>query len=98
MPTFIVTLLLAPTLLPAAEIAELRVFPPEVSLQTSRDRQSIVVQALYSDGLTRDVTRQSEWAMDNPDCVRRDGSVLHPAADGQAQLRITFEGKSQTIP
>ncbi|WP_231746615.1 DUF1549 and DUF1553 domain-containing protein [Maioricimonas rarisocia] len=98
MPIFIVTLLLAPTLLPAAEIAELRVFPPEVSLQTSRDRQSIVVQALYSDGLTRDVTDKAEWAIDNAGCIRRDGHLLYPVADGEAKLKIAFEGKSQTIP
>ncbi|MFG0297315.1 MAG: DUF1549 domain-containing protein [Maioricimonas sp. JB045] len=98
MSTFIVTLMLAPAMLPAAELTELRVFPPEVSLQTNRDRQSIVVQAVYSDGLTRDVTDKAEWAIDNAGCIRRDGHMLYPAADGDAKLRITFEGQSQTIP
>ena len=33
--------------IPAAEIAELKVFPPSVNLNTNADRQSIVVQAVY---------------------------------------------------
>ena len=58
-----VTLLFA-TSASAAELIELRVFPPEVSLLTGKDFQSIVVQAVYSDGITRDVTekgRMESW-------------------------------------
>src|SRR5687768_18500341 len=37
-----------------AELSDLKVFPQEVNLTTKNDRQSIVVQAVYSDGVTRD--------------------------------------------
>ena len=37
-------------------LASLEVFPPDVNLNSSRDRQSLVVQATYADGTTRDVT------------------------------------------
>ena len=36
--------------------AALRVYPSQVSLTTARDSQSIVVQAEYANGITRDVT------------------------------------------
>jgi hypothetical protein len=81
-----------------ADLTELRVFPAEVSLTTNRDRQSVVVQAVYSDGITRDVTSQAEWKLAQPELVRLEGNVLHPAKDGETQLTLAFEGKSQTVP
>ncbi len=39
-----------------AELADLKVFPAEVNLKTKQARQSLVVQAIYADGATRDVT------------------------------------------
>ena len=92
-------LCLAPaTLATGAELAELRVFPPEVSLTTNRARQSVVAQAVYSDGVTRDITHEAEWTLANADLVRRDKNILYPLHDGQTQLTIAFGGQSQTIP
>ena len=39
-----------------AALAKLEVFPPDINLSTARDRQSVVVQATFADGITRDVT------------------------------------------
>lgn len=83
---------------PAADLVELRVFPEEVHLSTGRDRQSVVAQAVYSDGVTRDVTMQAEWTFAQADLVRRDGNMLHPAADGDTQLTLNFEGQTRAIP
>ncbi|MEZ5940544.1 MAG: DUF1549 domain-containing protein [Planctomycetaceae bacterium] len=82
----------------AAELTQIQVFPPTVSLTTNRDRQSVVVQAVYADGVTRDVTAQVEWKFAQEGLVRRDGAMLYPQADGQTELAVTFEGKSQNIP
>ena len=82
----------------AADLAEIQVFPPEVSLTTNRDRQSIVVQAKYSDGITKDITAQSQFAFAQEGLVRRDGAMLYPQADGQTQLTVSFEGKTQMVP
>ncbi|MCA9032819.1 MAG: DUF1549 domain-containing protein, partial [Planctomycetaceae bacterium] len=57
-----------------------------------------VVQAVYADGITRDVTAQVEWKFAQEGVVRRDGAMLYPQADGQTELAVTFEGKSQNIP
>ncbi len=82
----------------AADLAELRVSPPDVNLATALDRQGIVVQALFTDGLTRDVTDQATWTLANPALVRRDGNTLYPVADGQTELKIEFGGQMLTLP
>jgi hypothetical protein len=81
---------------PAVEA--LRVFPPNVTLLTSKDRQLVVVQAVYTDGISRDVSGQANWTLANPALVRRDGNTLWPAADGETQLTIEFGGKSLVVP
>ena len=82
----------------AAELAEVRVSPPEISLTTSRARQSVVVQAVYADGITRDVTDHATYAFASEAHVRREGNFLFPVADGETQLTVSFEGSSVTVP
>jgi hypothetical protein len=82
----------------AADLVELRVSPPDVGLATSRARQSMVVQAVYSDGITRDVTDQAAWTFANESLVRREANILYPVADGETQLTVGFEGQSVTLP
>src|SRR5262245_28953442 len=81
-----------------AAVAELRVFPPNVTLLTSKDRQLVVVQAVYADGITRDVSGQAAWTLANPALVRRDGNTLWPAADGETQMTVAFGDKSLVVP
>ena len=42
-----------------ADLTDVKVYPPAVSLKTKQDRQSLVVQATYADGVTRDVSAQA---------------------------------------
>src|SRR6185295_15226885 len=81
-----------------AAVESLRVFPPKVTLLTSKDRQLVVVQAVYADGITRDVSGQATWTLANPALVRRDANTLWPAADGETQLTVEFGGKSLVVP
>lgn len=82
----------------AAQLVELKVFPNEVSLTTKRDFQGIVVQGVYDDGLTRDLTEKSEWKIADEKFVKRETSRLLPVADGETKLTISAEGKSVEIP
>jgi hypothetical protein len=91
-------LLLSAAPLWAADLAELRVTPPDVNLATALDRQGIVVQAVFTDGITRDVTDQATWTLANPALVRREGNTLHPVADGTTELKIEFNGQAKTLP
>lgn len=79
-------------------LTELRVFPATVELKTARDRQSLVVQAVYSDGITRDVAAESTITIGNQALIRRDGLTFHPVADGQTEVKVEFGGKSLSVP
>ena len=79
-------------------LAELRVFPSSVELSTKRDRQSLVVQAIYSDGITRDATAQATCAFPQPGIAKLDHATVYPLADGKTELKITFSGKTLTVP
>ncbi len=81
-----------------APLASIEVFPPDINLETGRDRQSFVVQATYADGITRDVTAEAKAALGNPNLAKLQGNVLTPAADGNTDLRVEFGGKSVVVP
>jgi hypothetical protein len=82
----------------AAPLASVAVYPAEIQLTTSRDRQSIVVQATYEDGITRDVTKECGFSLANPALVRRQGRVFTPAADGTTDMAVSFGGKTLNVP
>ena len=94
-PLAIASLLLAVSL-HAATLVDLRVYPADVSLATSRDHQSIVVQAVYDDTVTRDVTAEAKVTL--PALVRREGNTLRPAADGHGEIGVEFGGRKLSIP
>jgi hypothetical protein len=74
------------------------VYPPDVNLETARDRQTFVVQATEPNGLTRDVTAQAQVTFANPTLVKRNGYTLTPAADGQTEMTVTFAGQAVKVP
>jgi hypothetical protein len=83
---------------PAPAPAKIEVFPPDINLATTRDRQLVVVQATYPDGVTRDVTAESTIAPANPALLRREGNTFWPAADGETTLAVAFGGQSVDVP
>jgi hypothetical protein len=90
---------LLPAIVQAAEApVALRVFPSEVSLTTIRDAQTVLVQAEYANGITRDVTAQATWALDGDTVVAQEANRLTPKADGSAKLTVKFESLSAEVP
>ncbi len=79
-------------------VTRIEVSPPQVNLTTARDRQLVVVQAIFENGITRDVTAETELALANPALVRRQGNTFWPAADGETTLTATFSGQQATVP
>ena len=79
-------------------LTDLRVFPAEANLSSKADRQSIVVQATYADGVTRDVTDFASYSFTDKTPVRFEKGVLLPLADGKTELQIKFEGRALTFP
>ena len=78
-------------------LAELKVFPPDVQLSTSQDQQSIVVQAIYQDGVTADVTSDASFSFGKR-IARLNKHVVVPLADGATDLKISYGGRELTVP
>ena len=76
----------------------LHVFPADVKLAGARDTQSIVVQAEYANGVTRDVTDKADWKLSSEDIVSRQGNRLLPKSDGAVKLTVSFESLAVELP
>ena len=79
-------------------LTEVKVFPGDVNLKTRQDRQAIVVQAVYADGVTRDVTAQAGYSIANKSLVKFEQFALTPVADGRTELKVKFQSKTLTVP
>ena len=77
--------------------ASLNVYPADVHLTTVRDRQSLIVQAQYPDGITRDVTAEAKFTVSTGASARLDKNVLYPKADGAEELTVEFAGLSVKV-
>jgi hypothetical protein len=73
-------------------------YPSSITLANAKSRQGIVVQASYSDGLTRDVTLQARCKLTDAKFAKLDKAMLTPLSDGKTELRVSFEGQNLTIP
>jgi hypothetical protein len=96
-----VPLLFWGTLVAAADIVSIEVFPPQARLDSSRDRQRLIVQALHADGRTEDVTAAATVTATNPALAAIDRPagriVLRPQADGETAIRVEHAGQAREI-
>ena len=76
----------------------LQVFPADINLENATDIQSIVAQFTRPDGITQDVTGEVKLELANPNLATIEGNVLHPKADGETQLKISWHDQSLAIP
>jgi hypothetical protein len=79
-------------------LSKIEVSPPDINLNTSRDRQSFTVQATYADGITRDVTAEAKLTFANPALVKLDKNTVYPVGDGATELKVEFGGQAVTVP
>jgi hypothetical protein len=93
-------LILATTALGAtnAPITDLQVYPPSVQLSSALARQRLVVQAVFADGITRDVTSLSPSTLTNRTVVRYEGNTLSPLHDGHTEMQFSYQGRTVTVP
>ncbi len=87
-----------PTLADGPKPAQINVYPAEVQLTTVRDRQSLIVQAQYPDGITRDVTAEAKFSLSNGELAALEGNVMRPKADGDAELTVEYAGLTAKVP
>lgn len=87
-------------------VKTINVFPPAVQLDSARDFQTIIVQAIREDSVTEDVTASAKMVFQDPECVvleRIDGDDatsirLSPKQDGNTVLVVTYEGHQVELP
>ena len=80
------------------KLVKVEVFPEDVTLPHAGARQSLVVQATYDDGVTRDVSTEAKYTFANAALVTMKDNLITPAADGSTELNIEFEGRKLTVP
>ena len=79
-------------------IVKLDVYPPDVNLNTKRDRQQYIVVATRADGVTLDVTREARATLADAKLARMENHTLYPTADGATTLNVDFQGHQAQIP
>ena len=78
--------------------APFQVFPGAVDLTTSRDTQTLVVQVVQPDGVTRDVTAEAQIAISDPKLAKVEANVVKPLADGAGTVNVTHGGHTVSLP
>ena len=76
---------------------KLLVYPEQINLSSKNDRQHIVAQLLFDDGVTKDVTGEVEVSVESR-LLSIDGTRLQAKADGETKLTVSFEGFSIELP
>ena len=79
-------------------LTSVSVYPDSVKLSTQRDRQALIVQAVYANGLTRDVTAEAKFVLADEKSANLAGHTLTPKADGKTELSVAFGGKTVKVP
>ena len=74
------------------------VYPPQIHLSSAQDRQTLVVQSTYADGITRDVTSKATMSIAQPDRALVEGCLIKPLANGDTALTVAFADRSVTVP
>lgn len=76
----------------------LEVFPSDILLSNLRDRQSIVAQMVYSNGITVDVTDLVKSQIGSGDIVKQAGATFHPVADGETIVKFSIDNFAIELP
>jgi hypothetical protein len=70
----------------------LAIYPSAIHLATSADLQHVIVVATRKDGITKDVTNEVEYAIDDSKLVSWNEHTLRPVADGKTNLTAKWQG------
>jgi len=76
----------------------LEVFPKNIELTSLNDRQSMVAQVVYSNGITVDVTAQAQFSIADNNLIKQNGTTFTPATDGETTIKVSIENFNVDVP
>lgn len=80
-------------------VASLEVAPKEIAMNKPGEAVQVRVVASFSDGKTRDVTKEATVESNTPDVARVDAaSKVSGERTGEATLLVRYQGKLSTVP
>lgn len=82
----------------APKIVDVKVYPADINLSSKVDRQSIVVQAWYSDSTSKDVTDEAKFAIADAKLATAKSNWITPVKDGKTSVKVSFSGRSFDLP
>ena len=77
---------------------KLQVFPADILLSNVRDRQSMVAQMVYSNGISVDVTDLVQFQVANPALVSLAEKTFSPTADGETTVKVSIDSFHVDVP
>ncbi len=80
------------------QITGIEVQPAKVEIRRRNDYVQLLVFAKYEGGETADITRSAKLEVAAPLAELTVRGQLHPRADGSTELRVSFGGKSVSVP
>src|SRR5262245_21432705 len=75
---------------PAGRLVKLTLTPTSGVLTGPEARQTLVVNAVYSDGSVRDVTSKAKFASKSPKVLKVSPGLAQAVGDGKGQLTASF--------
>ena len=81
------------------KLVKIGVYPEDITLETKRDNQTVVVMATFDDDTTLDVTANASFTFADPSLVDlKTRSNFVPKKDGATDLTVKVADQSVTIP
>ncbi|HEV8605495.1 MAG TPA: DUF1549 and DUF1553 domain-containing protein [Tepidisphaeraceae bacterium] len=78
--------------------APLEVFPNIITLESSRDTQSLVVRLTDKQGISYDVTSEAEITVADPSLAKVESGTVKPISDGATKIKIKHKTNTIEIP
>jgi hypothetical protein len=79
-------------------LVKISVFPKQVQLASKKARQALLVTALYSNGVERDVTSQARFSLEKPGVVEiTSAGLVFPLQQGKVECVVSLERKTAKV-
>ncbi len=79
-------------------LVDIEVQPAKIEIRRPNDYVQLLVSAKYAGGTSADITRSAKLEVAAPLAELTARGQLHPRADGTTELRVSFGGKTVTVP